>query len=157
MKQTFHQILIILCAATVISLIFNQVRPDHIRFGGVPLLLNNDLLQHGNSAVREISIGNAYKILMQDSSLLIDARSESDFEQGHIKGAVNLYEKGFDEWIDEFLSSTDPETTIITYCDGIHCSLGRELAEKFFSVGYNNVYYLANGLTRWKEKLKKDE
>ena len=149
MKQTFHQILIILCAATVISLIFNQVRPDHIRFGGVP--------QHDNSAVREISIGNAYKILMQDSSLLIDARSESNFEQGHIKGAVNLYEKEFDEWIDDFLSRTDPETKIITYCNGIHCSLGRELAEKFFSVGYNNVYYLTNGWTSWKEKLKKDE
>ena len=152
MKQTFYQILIILCAAIVISLLFNQIRS-----GGVPLLLNNDLPQHDNSAVREISIGNADEVLMQGRSLLVDARSESDFEQGHIKGAVNLYEKEFDEWIDDFLSRTDPETKIITYCNGIHCSLGRELAEKFFSVGYNNVYYLTNGLTSWKKKLEKDE
>ncbi|MCD6273791.1 MAG: rhodanese-like domain-containing protein [Deltaproteobacteria bacterium] len=157
MKQTLYQILIILCAAIVISLLFNQIRPDPIKFGGVPLILNNDLPLHDNSVVSEISINNAYEVLMQGRSLLVDARSESDFEQGHIKGAVNLYEKEFDEWIDDFLSRTDPETKIITYCDGIHCSLGSELAEKFFSVGYNNVYYLANGLTRWKEKLKKDE
>jgi len=157
MKQTLYQILIILCAAIVISLLFNQIRPDPIKFGGVPLILNNDLPLHDNSVVSEISINNAYEVLMQGRSLLVDARSESDFEQGHIKGAVNLYEKEFDEWIDDFLSRTDPETKIITYCDGIHCSLGSVLAEKFFSVGYNNVYYLANGLTRWKEKLKKDE
>ncbi|MCD6224502.1 MAG: rhodanese-like domain-containing protein, partial [Deltaproteobacteria bacterium] len=73
----------------------------------------------------------------------------------HINGAVNLYEKEFDEFIDDFLSLRDPETQIITYCDGIHCSLGKELAEKLFSVGYNNVYYLKNGLTRWEEKNKK--
>ena len=157
MKQTFYQILIILCAAIVISLLFNQIRPDQIKFGGVSLIVSSDLPQHDDSVVREISIDNAYEVLMQGRSLLVDARSESDFEQGHIKGAVNLYEKEFDEWIDDFLSRTDPETKIITYCDGIHCSLGRELAEKFFSVGYNNVYYLADGLTRWKEKLKKDE
>ena len=157
MKQTFYQILIILCAAIVISLLFNQIRPDQIKFGGVSLIVSSDLPQHDDSVVREISIDNAYEVLMQGRSLLVDARSESDFEQGHIKGAVNLCEKEFDEWIDDFLSRTDPETKIITYCDGIHCSLGRELAEKFFSVGYNNVYYLADGLTRWKEKLKKDE
>jgi rhodanese-related sulfurtransferase len=157
MQQTFYQILIILCAAIVISLLFNQIRPDPIKIGGVPLIVNRGFPQHDDSIVREISIDDAYKIFMQGRSLLVDARSESDFKQGHIEGAVNLYEKEFDEWIDDFLSRTDPETKIIIYCDGSHCSLGRKLAEKLFYVGYNNVYYLSNGLTRWKEKLKKEK
>ena len=159
MKQTFHQILIILCAAMVVSLLFNHIRPDYIKSGKIesgrlPLIANNVLPQHDDS-VSEISIENAYKIFKKGETLFIDARSESDFKKRHINGAINLYEKEFDEFIDDFLSLRDPETQIITYCDGIHCSLGKELAEKLFSVGYNNVYYLENGLTRWEEKNKK--
>ncbi len=152
MKQTFYQILIILCAAAVISLVFNQVRS-----GGVPLILNNNPPQDDDGPVREVSLDKAYKVFRGGgNSLFIDARPDVDFEQGHIKGSVNLYEKDFDEWIDDFLSRTDPETTIITYCDGSDCLLGKNLAEKLFSVGYNNVYYLTNGWTSWKDKFKSE-
>ena len=158
MKQTFYQVLIILCSAIVVSLLFNQIRDDSIKLVQIksdelPLIANNDLGQQND--IREISIENAYKRSGDEKVLFVDARSENDFKERHIKGAVNLYEKNFDELISDFLSGTDPETTIIAYCDGIYCSLGKELAEKLFSVGYDNVYYLANGLTRWEEKTNK--
>jgi len=159
MKQTFYQVLIILCAAIVASLLFNQtllfnqIRPDYTK-SGLPLIAKNILSQDDNK-VREISIEDAYQIAKKGKTLFVDARSENDFKERHIKGSVNLDEKKFDEFIDDFLSRTDPETQIITYCDGIHCSLGKDLAEKLFSIGYDNIHYLANGLTIWEEKLTK--
>ena len=157
MKQTFYQVLIILCSAIVVSLLFNQIRDDSIKLVQIksdelPLIANNNLGPQND--IREISIEKAYKRSGDEKVLFVDARSENDFEKRHIKDAVNLYEKNFDELIDDFFAVTEPETLIIAYCDGIYCSLGKELAEQLFSVGYNNVYYLVNGLTRWEEKNK---
>lgn len=151
MKQAFYQGLIIVCSAIFISLLFNYLRPD-----GISFIFNNNLNQQDESSIREISIKNAYALSnKKEKTLFIDARPENDFKKGHIKGAVNLPEKDFDEWIDGFLDNTGQQTKIITYCDGIDCSLGKELAEKLFSVGYNKVYYLRNGWTKWKKKSNK--
>ena len=74
----------------------------------------------------------------------------SEFEAGHIKGAVNLPESTFDEWVNPFIEKTPPETPIITYCAGGSCQLAVKLAEKLMLVGFEKVYHLVDGWGKWR-------
>ena len=75
----------------------------------------------------------------------------ADFEAGHIKNAAHLYVAEQDVWLSGFLTATDPLAMIITYCDGEECHLATELAELLSINGFENVRYLKNGWTRWRD------
>ena len=99
--------------------------------------------------VKEISLKNAIAKFESKDALFIDARPPDDFKRGHIKGAINLSEKKYNEWIDDFISNTDINITIITYCDGVNCKLAQDLAEKLYFSGFENVYFLTDGWRTW--------
>lgn len=151
MKQTIYEAITIFLVAAVISLAVNQLRPNGINLKG-----NANLKKTGYSLVKEISIDDAIEMFMKKKVLFIDSRSKTDFLMGHIQGAINLPEKKFDERIDDFLTKTDPDTIIITYCNGIDCPLARSLAEKLLFVGYYNVFYLTDGWSKWQKNADKE-
>ena len=150
MKQTIYEAITIFLAAAVISLAVNQLRPNGINLKG-----NVDVQKTDYSLVKEISINDAVEMFMKKNVLFIDSRSKIDFSMGHIQGAVNLPEKKFDNRIDDFLAKTDPDTIIITYCNGIDCPLAKSLAEKLLFVGYYNVFYLTDGWSKWQKNVDK--
>ena len=45
----------------------------------------------------------------------------------------------------------EPETPIITYCDGETCNLSHDLALFLRDMGFMNVRVLVNGWTAWHE------
>ena len=74
--------------------------------------------------------------------------------RGHIQGALSLPVDTFGLDIDALKPELAKAGTIITYCDGELCELGHELANILSQEGFPKVYYLKNGLSRWKnEKL----
>ena len=148
-KKTCYEAVILFFAALIISLLVNQIRED-----GIIFFQGNKEISFNNSNAKKISFAKALIILKDKMNIIVDARDESSFMDGHIPGAINFSEKDFDELIDSFLSDNDPDIIIITYCDGDQCDLAQILAEKFSSVGYINVFYLKNGWSRWKEEFK---
>ncbi len=147
-KKTLYEVLIILAVSMTVSLTVNAVRPDGISFSGKS---SNSSHQAQAEGPVEISLDEAVQRFKAGKTLFIDSRSADDYAAGHIQGAVNLPDHEFDAFIDEFLSKTVPETEIITYCDGIHCSLCEDLAEKLFMAGFEHIFYIKNGLTLWRE------
>jgi rhodanese-related sulfurtransferase len=87
--------------------------------------------------------------LLKDNSAvtLIDARTSGEFDEGHIKGAINI---GIDE-LTEFAKSrgSAPEGLVVTMCG----STGRgEKAARFLqSHGLRNVLVLEGGLKAWRD------
>ena len=128
-----------------IALIINFIRTDTIQLTGSYTHETDAPLEH------EISAEEAKKKIHKGTAILVDARSNEDFIEGHINGALYLPDHEFDECIDNFLSKIHPETTIITYCDGAQCDLARSLAEKLNLIGFNNAFYIKNGWSKWKE------
>jgi rhodanese-related sulfurtransferase len=150
-KQIFKEAAIIILAAAIVALIVNSFRTQ-----GLPLIGSDQTVtpeNAGNSddaiAVREITIQKAMELYRADTALFADARGANEFNSGHIKGAVNLPESQFDQWIGAFLVNTDPGVTIITYCEGYYCLLAKKLALKLMMAGFENVYYLPDGLGNW--------
>jgi rhodanese-related sulfurtransferase len=84
--------------------------------------------------------------------LFADARLAQDYTAGHIKGAVNLNIQELDAWVDVFFRHVPPDTSVITYCDGPHCTLATQLAHELIMMGYENTYHMKDGWLKWRQR-----
>ncbi|HBN27031.1 MAG TPA: hypothetical protein DD405_06160 [Desulfobacteraceae bacterium] len=148
-KQTSYEAGAIFFVSFFIAILLNQIRPNSISF-----FPNSEINEQKKGAATEISVAKALLILKNKKGILLDARPATIFEEGHIPGALNFYEKDFDELVENFLLQNESKTIIITYCDGRQCDLARSLSEKFCFVGYEKVFYIEDGWSRWKGEFK---
>lgn len=94
---------------------------------------------------KTITTKEAYDIMNTSVDItIIDVRTNSEYESGHIKNAINIPLDEIENSIDAFVS--DKERTILVYCKSGSRS---ELAsEKLLSLGYTNVYNFG-GINNW--------
>jgi rhodanese-related sulfurtransferase len=82
-------------------------------------------------------------------ALFVDARDASDYEAGHIPGAVRLTRDdvfGEPERMKKLLERGKP---IVTYCSGGECEASLDLARALVDVGYRKVLVFAGGFPEW--------
>jgi len=103
----------------------------------------------GNSLI--ISLEESLRLYESGEVLFLDARPESQYVEGHIKGAVNLPWQDLDRYFMDVLEKLDGPEAIITYCDGEACDLSHELALFLNETGFEKVYVLVNGWSVWIE------
>ena len=146
MKNHLYEAFILCAAAIIIALISNGVRSDRL-----PLLSNaaSDASNVADEDVRPIAIETAIAKFEQGDALFADARPAADYAAGHIAGAVNLPAMDSDQWLGRLFNSADPEQTIIAYCSGPNCILGKQLARTLGEAGFAQVYYLVDGWGQW--------
>jgi rhodanese-related sulfurtransferase len=151
-KKTFLEAFFVISLSIIIALFAYYIRMNTIDTKGE----EKEMKELFENTAREISFAKAKKLIKEKAAVIVDSRSNEDFQQGRIKGAVNLPNEQFDEYIDNFLQQADFETTIITYCNGKECDLAKKLAEKLQFIGFKNLFYIKNGLSRWKEDQLKN-
>jgi len=100
-------------------------------------------------SIAVISAADALKWHQAQTALFADARSEDDFRHSRIQGAVHLPVQATEQWLDVFLAETPPDVRIITYCGDPACHLARDLADLLLMAGFENVYYMQEGLQQW--------
>ena len=149
MRQALKEAVILCFVAVGIAVVVYGVRPDKI---GPPPTADSAGPIAPAAGYAEISLDEAVRLFQEGDAIFIDARHAADYEAGHIKGARNLSAADQGAWMSDFLSTTDPATVIVTYCDGQECHLAPDLAELLFFNGFDKVYYLTNGWTRWQEQ-----
>ncbi|OQX28416.1 MAG: hypothetical protein BWK80_00310 [Desulfobacteraceae bacterium IS3] len=147
-KQISSETLMIIIVSLSIALAVNTLRPGGIAVFGT---VQKTAAEAEHAGFKEISVEAGIEKFKSGTVLFVDARSPEDFAAEHIQGAVNLPEQEFDARIDKFIAEIPPEKEIIAYCDGEHCALGKDLAEKLSLVGFEKVFYITNGFSRWKE------
>lgn len=90
--------------------------------------------------------------LLQDSKdknyQLIDVRTPSEFEEGHIEGAklINIHDEDFKSRVKEL----PKEETYVIYCKS--GSRSANATEIFKEAGFKKVYNLEGGIENWKSK-----
>ena len=150
--KTIKEACLIVMVAALLAGIVNLVRPDGRSIKEWTILSSSSTpatVETDPTAPGEITIERAVDLYRLKNTLIVDSRSSGEFEAGHIRGAVNLPETAFDEWIGDFVEKTPPETLIITYCAGGSCQLAPKLAEKLIMVGFERVHYLIDGWGKW--------
>ncbi|MBI2930316.1 MAG: rhodanese-like domain-containing protein [Planctomycetes bacterium] len=84
------------------------------------------------------------------SVAFLDARAPEAFARGHIEGAWNLPATAFDAHFEGIARFLGPETEIIVYCDGWHCSLSEQVMDRLGTLGYVNVRVYEGGWEEWR-------
>lgn len=101
----------------------------------------------GDSEYHKITASEA-KQMMADTVTILDVRTESEFDQGHISGAILIPDYDILEKAESKL--TDKNATILVYCRSGNRS---ETASKnLIKLGYTNVYDFG-GIIDWEYGL----
>lgn len=96
-----------------------------------------------------IRLSRAYQLYNQ-GTIFIDSRSKNEYDEGHIKGSINIpfYES---EKYDDVLSKIDKNELLVTYCSGTDCDTSILHGEELFEKGYKRVYIFHGGWDDWLE------
>ncbi len=99
--------------------------------------------------VRSISMDHLKR--MMDSGepfVLLDVRTNNDYDKEHIKGAKSL---PLDEIEESAASIVRPDDVIIVYCDSFVCSASTSAAKLLTREGFTRVRDYKGGLREWKQ------
>ena len=105
------------------------------------------LVAQAKQHITEISPAEARKEADEKGAVLIDVREESDWGEGHVRGAKHLNRGVIELEIEEEIP--DLKKPIICYCGG--GSRSALVTESLQKMGYENVRSMAGGLRAWKE------
>lgn len=103
------------------------------------------LVADAKQRITEISAAEARAKAESGEAMLIDVREESDWRQGHAKGAQHLSRGIIELEIEE--QAPDLAQPIICYCGG--GSRSALVADNLQKMGYTNVKSMAGGLGAW--------
>lgn len=111
----------------------------------ISLLILMIMLTACTKKFETIATNEALEII-DNGAIVIDVRSIDEYNQGHIKNAINLPLDKIDT------IGYDKDTTIIVYCATGVRSL--EAVNKLSDMGYTSLYNLDGGLINWGESLE---
>lgn len=108
------------------------------------LIISLVLLTACNSNISyDVNYSEAVKLTDEKSAIIIDVRTNDEYENGHIENAINI---PLDEINNITSYISDKNTYIIVYCkSGNRSKNALELLKK---IGYSNVYNLG-AMSNW--------
>jgi rhodanese-related sulfurtransferase len=106
------------------------------------------LVQDAKSRVTETNVDEVRKRLERGDTLtIIDVREESEWEQGHLPGAVHLSKGTIERDIERMFPDLNAE--LILYCGGgFRSALA---ADNLKRMGYTNAISMDGGMRGWRE------
>lgn len=149
LKVGVRQARFILSAAVVLGFAYTAVMKEGF-------FVPSEGQPYGAVAPVFISYEEALQLLNEGKTLFVDARHEYDYNQGHIKGAINVPLAEF-KLQKSPLSDVQRDQTIVTYCDGAECNSSIELAKLLSAAGFTKVKMFFGGWNEWQVNQKQTE
>jgi rhodanese-related sulfurtransferase len=97
----------------------------------------------------QITIQEAKLHFDAKTALFVDARSLSEYEGGHIPGAIRLTSDEALRTPDRVKALGGPYRSIVAYCNGGGCDASLELARVLVAAGYRRVMVYTGGFPEW--------
>lgn len=104
----------------------------------------------GPAKAKAISYAQVKKLLTDPTVMVIDARNEHEFAEGHLPKARNIFAMEFEQYIPELIGM-NKDIRIIVYCGGGQCELSHELSNNLIGLGFKKVYIYLGGWDDWKK------
>jgi len=82
--------------------------------------------------------------------VVIDARSPGEYQEVHIKGAINIPWPMLEK--NSTLLNMPKDAKLVFYCNGFKCGKSPKAARLAATLGYTNLYVLSEGMPTWEEK-----
>ena len=153
-KITAKEMIILLGVSVFLALMVNLISPRGIALIGqwdtAKGVITADPQLAEERKLEEIdSVTWAKEIYDKGHVLFVDARSQDNYERGHIPGAVSLPLGQFDNKIESFLSRHSLDQPMVTYCSGRACEDSHNLARLLIEAGFTDVRVFIDGFPGW--------
>jgi rhodanese-related sulfurtransferase len=168
MKKTFKEAFTILILSIVIGFIANAISPkgialirddserftiDTAKANKVDLKkIRGKLDKGGFYQPVNIPVETA-KELFDEGALFVDGRIPAEYQQGHIKGAMNIDYKIFKdktkEEKQEIMKDIKKEQVIVSYCSSDSCEISIDNAYEMAKAGYDDIKIYLGGYKEW--------
>ena len=96
-----------------------------------------------------ISLAEMKRLFDEGSVIILDARDASEYEQGHIPGAINIPYDRIPEYFDVLNSQVPTDAHVVVYCRSLTCDFSDQLATELKIIGYQNVSVFSGGWEQW--------
>jgi sulfur-carrier protein adenylyltransferase/sulfurtransferase len=105
-----------------------------------------ELFRQVKSEIEEVDASRASELRETDSPVFVDVRERSEWDEGHVPGAVHVPKSHLESRIEQAVP--DRHATVVVYCaSGSRSVFAAKTLEE---LGYENVASLAGGFTDWK-------
>ncbi|MGH9427962.1 MAG: rhodanese-like domain-containing protein [Terriglobia bacterium] len=101
------------------------------------------------AAPAEVRLRDVQEIIASKSMVLLDGRSQADYENGHLPGAYSLGVADFDKRFPDFSARYPKEGAYLSYCGSGQCGLSRQLAALLQKNGYDQIKLYSAGYNDW--------
>ena len=99
----------------------------------------------------ELSKERVKALMTTRKIILVDARSEHEFEEGHLPGAINIPYESFVDYYDQLINNVRMDADVVAYCRSLTCDLSDHLAQELRLAGYEKVLLYRGGWDEWTE------
>ncbi len=110
---------------------------------------------HAPENIQDVAIVSAEEvidmILANPDLIVIDSRKKTEYQKGHIEGAINILNTRLNREDLERISP-DKSSEILFYCNGTRCLRSTDSIKKAQSWGYKNLIWFRGGWKEWSEK-----
>lgn len=100
--------------------------------------------------IRLIVLAEAEDLWAGGTAVVLDARAEGFYGQGHVPGARNLpvSASGFD--VSAAILELPKDRTFVVYCEGGDCQSSLALAKRLHEAGFRDVRVFTGGWDEWR-------
>ncbi|MDZ7860533.1 MAG: rhodanese-like domain-containing protein [Candidatus Krumholzibacteriota bacterium] len=151
-KRTIIQAIAVCCASTLIAFTYNAFSDNGInpfRQAASEKIAENIDNSAGNITVIDLK---KFREMKEEGILLIDARTESEYINGHIPGALLFDYYKFGSFADKVIPLIYPWSSLVIYCSSPACDSSDLLAAELYQLGYKNIFVFEGGFSNWKEE-----
>jgi thiosulfate/3-mercaptopyruvate sulfurtransferase len=150
--KPFYILALLGCAVIGASTITGVVRANEMAEETVEQVQADASTQADAPMYQEISAEELQVLIDTRKELVIvDARLESEFSQGHIPGAVAL--RPADATPERLAQLTDDKgAPMVFYCGNVECTASAKAAHRAAEEGYSQLYKYPGGIEDWKAK-----
>lgn len=118
-------------------------------------LTKEDLLAQARASVVPVDANGAEALLSTEGTVVLDVREPSEFDMGHLPGAVNVPRGLLEFMVGNHPALTDAAATILLYCkNGGRSTLA---AHTLKQMGFAKVQMLVGGFDGWSGSVHKVE
>ncbi len=140
------------------DLFFNQ-HYQRIIFASLAILFSSVLIAdqkpYAPENIQDVTIVSAEEvvdlILANPDLIVIDSRKKTEYQKGHIEGAINILNTRLTREELESVSA-DKSREILFYCNGTRCLRSSDSIKKAKTWGYTRLIWFRGGWKEWTEK-----
>lgn len=170
--------MVIMGLATVVGITQNAVRSDGIKLfprvakpaaptasaynnategvgeqepAGEIILATSPTVTPEELAAGELSKERVKIVMEAGTAIIIDARGEAAYAEGHIPSALNIPYDRFTDYYADLETHVPLDATVIVYCTSLTCDLSENLAQELRLMEYANVVLYRGGWDEWSE------